>query len=206
MQLPGWFNLKFKDILIVVLILGLFIRGEFRKPPEARIETKTTVQEIHHDTVIVKQPIVTQTIVEKNIPTKYIPSKNDDTLKKQYGEILSEFSNKNIYVDTTKVDSIGWIRVEDTVQYNKILAKKISYDIKEKIVTTTITIHEPYKPKNQFFIGGEVGGTTQGSINELELGLLFKNKKDRILGIAGGYDFGQNSPLIKLKYYQKIKL
>jgi len=205
MQIWKWIQKNFLSLLVIVLLLLFF----FRKAPQPDGATVTVVRDtiytVHIDTVYTKPQIIKE-IKPVEIPAQYIPDSNYKALRKQFETLVNEYLTKKTYVDTLKVDSLGWVRVEDTLKANAIQDRKFSYNLKEKIITNTITIKEPYKPKSQVFIGGGVGGTTTGTINQVNLGLMLKNKKDRILGVTGGYNFQQLAPQVNLSYFQKIKL
>ena len=67
-----------------------------------------------------------------------------------------------------------------------IVGRSYKYDLKYPKIKETITIKEPYKPKNQLYLGGEISGSRLNLVDQINAGLLFKNKKDQIFGAKVG--------------------
>lgn len=196
-----------KDALIIILFVWLTFRGgKSVNPGVPTIDTVITVVHHYHDSTITTTLQPTNVTVTKLIPTKYIPDSTYEGLKKQYMDRLDSFLATVTYSDTLKIDSIGYVRIQDTVSMNRNIGRSYNYKIDQPEKVTTITIREPYKPKNQFYLGGGTGITTQGSIDQLNLGLMFKNKRDRVIGLSGGYNFPLKAPQINLSFYTKLKL
>lgn len=195
--------------MVVLIILFFLLRGCYPKVKEV-VVTKYDTTFVKHDSVIyvdreklvyvksIKTPI-------KDIPKKLLPSNNPDTLVRQYADLLLEHSTKHIYLDTLKIDSIGWVAVEDTVQYNQLASRKYTYSIKERQIKETTTITRTNPPKNLFFVGGEAM-FNQRTVTGAQIGLLLKNRKDNIIGVSAGYDFPQKSIIYSAKFYTKLHL
>lgn len=204
-----WKSIQLKDVIIVVLILLVFFKGKY-KLPDPKIVTVEKIIDHFHDSTIYVNTFHTETIKPTitKIPQVLQPDSNDAVLRKQYNKLLELYASKSVTSDTLKIDTLGYVSVLDTVQFNKLMNRKYSYKInaKERIITTTIT--QPYKPNNQVYVGGELGWGTgqQNALNSAGIGLMFKNKKDNVLKIGGDYNFTLKSPEIKIGYYTKLHL
>jgi hypothetical protein len=136
--------------------------------------------------------------------TIYVPVPQDvDTLK-----ILSLYHAKNVFRDTLKLDdSLGVVTVVDTIQKNTILNRTFNAKVREKVIRDVVYLKEP--PKRQVFIGTQVGLNNQEIFKTINLGILYKDKKDKIYHIGAGV-INQTpntlSPVINGGVYWKIQL
>lgn len=195
-----------KDALIIILLLWLTMRGGHSTPGVAKIDTMTVVKETHHDSTVyvtLKPTTIRQTTT---VPVKYLPDSTYEGLKKQYMERLDSLLATVSYNDTLKIDSIGWVNVQDSISMNRNVGRKYKYDIRQIETTHTITIREPYRPRNQFYLGAQGDVNVKGSVESLGLGLMFKNKKDRAVGLGVGWNFPAKTPQINFSFYSKLKL
>lgn len=196
-----WGNIDLKSTVIIALVLMLFFKGKY-KIPEPQVVVETHIIEHFHTDTVRSVPIITQQIFPTKIETKYIADTSSmEALKKQYDTLVKNHTVSNISQDTLKVGSVGMVAVRDTVRENKIVGRSWSYNLKEREIITTITIKEPYKPKNQLYYGGEVG-----SAPSAELGVMLKNKKDNIIKLSAEYFSPWKSFNYKIGYYQKLHL
>lgn len=150
------------------------------------VEKPTIVRDtvwIHHDSVVITKPQWVKTL-PGSIETKYLPDTNYQKLLVQYQNLLSLYFAKNIMKDSLKIDSIGYVHVKDTVTKNLISGRTYTYDLKYPVITTTITL--PPDRKNQFYIGGSLQGTMTNPVNQINAGLMLKNRKDQLYGIYTG--------------------
>jgi hypothetical protein len=201
-------NKKIPYLLIAVLIVIILLQrcGGIMVPlPQSKTDT---VVEMKYDTVIIKgksKPVFIKgerdTIIETE--TKYILSKTDSNIAEKFDTLVQLYSMKNIYRDSVKIDTFGYITLTDTVQQNKFLGRSFTTNIviPEKTVTITKTIYP--KPTRQFYIGGGISGNKTSPINSVNAGLLYKDRRDRIFGIGASYD-GQIN--FGIQSYWKIKL
>lgn len=159
------------------------------QPPAKPIIVRDTVWVDHIGTVISAPQLI------KSIPypvdrfikeIQYIPDTNYRKLLIQYQNLLGLYLTKNIQKDSLKIDSIGYVSVTDTVTKNLISNRKFSYNLTYPTITNTITL--PAKPRNQLYIGGALEGNPTSMINQINAGLLWKNKKDQIFGGYVGID------------------
>lgn len=167
-------------------------------PPVVKIDTVW----MKHDSIIYSKPKIVTVI--KGIPEiQYIPDPSYDKLVIQYKSLVDLCTAKNIYSDTLKIDSIGYVNVIDTISKNRIQGRRFKYNLKYPFITKTITLQAP--PKTQVYIGGGLQGNQYNIINQFSAGLLLKTKKDNIYGLYTGID---NNGRIQygLQSYWKIKL
>ena len=165
-------------VLILVVILLLQRCSETTNVPKVSIIRDTTW--VVKDSLITSKPQIIKTISiasSDTIINHYIPDTNYAKLVIQYQDVVNQLLAKNIQQDSVLIDdTLGYVKILDTVQKNIITGRSILYNVKYPIVKETITIYP--KPKNQFYIGGGIQGTPD--INSINAGLLFKNKKDQI--------------------------
>jgi hypothetical protein len=197
---------NFMNIVIVVLIVILLLQrcgGDKPEPVQSSVKRDTVW--IVKDSTIVTKPQVVKTI---EIPidrwdVEYLPDTNYAKLLEQYVALSSKFLQMGIYQDTVKLDSFGYVAIKDTVNKNALSGRSVDYRIKVPKITETITVHE--KKKNQVYVGGMIGGNREQIVNQINAGLLFKNKKDQIFGINAGINT-QGQVVYGLQSYWKIKL
>jgi hypothetical protein len=197
---------KILGVTIVALILIMLFQKDGctyikDKQPEVVTVHDTTWQV--HDSLIIKKLVIKNTIHD-TLPPEYIADTNYPKLKAQYDSLVIAYLTKNIYADTVKLDTLGYIAVADTVHKNEIYNRsyRYSYKIPTVSVTTTITKYAP--AKSALFIGGGITGTT-ADVNSLHTGFLYKSKKDKIFGVNVGVT-GNSQIVYGVQSYWKIKL
>jgi hypothetical protein len=84
---------------------------------------------------------------------------------------------------------------------NKLSGRLISYNL--NIPTKTITITKTPPAVRQFYIGGGIYGNPLTIIKSANLGVLYKDRQDRIFVASVGFD-GQ--PIYGFHSYWKIRL
>lgn len=175
-------NKLYLIIIGVLILIIIFLRSCSPNPkldcPEItkqviKIDTVWTVRK--SDTIYIPGPI-------KIIPGKiqYINNKIDTT------EIINDFFSKIYYGDTIKLDTYGFIIVKDTITQNRILSRNLEFNYKFPTIEKTITNNITIPPRNQFYVGLEIGGSKSQPINYLGVNLLLKTKKDKLYNIGAG--------------------
>ncbi len=191
---------NFLSLIILFLVFILF----FSKGKEIPVTTplKDTVW-VYKDSIIYTKPQVIKTISikYKDRPKEYLPDTNYASLVLQYNKLVDKFLDSNIYQDSIKIDSIGHVYVKDTVSNNLLKGRSYSYSLKYPIINTYTTS----PPKNQLYYGGGVIGSPVEIINNIQLGVLLKTKRDRIVGINAGIN-SQGTITYGVSSYWKIKL
>ena len=199
-------KINFNNILsIAILILAVIIVLQRSNSSPDIIEKPIILRDTiwqKKDSVIYTSPKVVQTIPIKIISEKYLPDPNYDKLVLQYQELVKLHLSKNVQKDSVKIDSIGFVKVTDTVQNNIVQNRKWEYNLKYPIIKETII--EPPKKVNQLYIGGGLQGNQYNIINSLNGGLLYKNKKDQIYGLSIGVNTN-GQVVYGVSSYWKIK-
>ena len=199
-------KINFNNILsIAILILAVIIVLQRSNSSPDIIEKPIVIRDTiwqKKDNVIYTSPKVVQTIPLKIISEKYLPDPNYDKLVLQYQELVKLHLAKNIQKDSVQIDSIGFVKVTDTVQNNIVQNRKWEYNIKYPIIKETII--EPPKKINQLYIGGGLQGNQYNIINSINGGILYKNKKDQLYGLSIGVNTN-GQVIYGLSSYWKIK-
>lgn len=201
-------------IVFAVLIAIIILQRECSNAPCPPCETKTdTVRIVDTVWVPIKVEKKTKPKLKKSHATDSIPDryKPVDTtcvaIKKKYEEVVKELTTQNIYEDSIQVDSLGYITIIDTVQYNYLQHRKavanfkIPY-IKENVYVTKRIVEPPVR---QLYIGGGISTSRYLNYATVEAGLLYKNKKDQIYGAQVGIT-GNGILVFGFQTYWKIKL
>lgn len=192
---------RIKDVCLIILIITtlvlIYININTPSPTSITITTIDTAYVTKTNTIVKKvlvKSVDTSYIIKEDI--RFIPDTSYGGLKKQFESLSKEFTKKTTYIDTLLLDSIGYVHVLDTVQFNTLINRRYHYEYNLPVVTNTIT-HYP-KPTRQLYFGGGLN-----SLN-LHTGLLYKTKKDRLIGINIGvynskpvYGFQIFIPIIK---------
>lgn len=168
------------------------------------------------DTTIVRDTVwheTSKTVVREVVPQVggdegYIPPGEDmyvtvegyDSLLTKFNVLVKELTARKFYKDSLQLDSIGYIVVKDTVQFNSLQKRSYDYFYKVPHVTETVTITKYAPATRQLFIGAGLGKSNfQG-------GLLYKTKKDVLFGAYIAPPL-QGVPLqFGVQAYWKIKL
>ena len=199
-------KINFNNILsIAILILAVIIVLQRSNSSPDIIEKPIVIRDTvwqKKDSLIYTSPKVVQTIPVKIISEKYLPDPNYEKLVLQYQELVKLHLAKNIQKDSVQIDSIGFVKVTDTVQNNIVQNRKWEYNIKYPIIKETII--QPAKKTNQLYIGGELQGNQYNIINSINGGLLYKNKKDQIYGLSVGINTNGQA-VYGVSSYWKIK-
>jgi len=192
--------LKYVDIKLMVII-GLIItilclRSCGDKPVQdiVKVDGKP-YQVIKHaiDTMFVS---TTQTVYKKgdviyrDVPVYvYLPSKIDTS------KVIRDYYTKVIYKDTLKLkDSLGYVAIRDTIFQNKILGRIWDSHVNKITIKDDLIVKE--LPKNQFYLGGELGLNNQNGFTSIGPSVLMKTKKDKLFSV--GIGLGLNKTI----YYQ----
>jgi len=193
-------------IVIIALIAVVFLQRTGctyipKEAPKVTIDTLISVIEIH-DTIKGKPVFIKakrDTIWKDSLIFK--PDTNYEGLLKQYIALGDSHFTKNIYKTNYELDSFGTATIADTVVANKLSGRLISYNL--NIPTKTITITKTPPAVRQFYIGGGLYGNPLTIIKSANLGVLYKDRQDRIFVASVGFD-GQ--PIYGFYSYWKIRL
>lgn len=207
-------GLDIQTIIILVLVIILVTQRcntGFVTIPEPEIVTKTVTDTQYvpvKDTVYLQAP----TLVGKpEIDTTWrdtlrLKDSSYDYLFNRYVELGNKYYSRHIYKQSFDIDTIGTATIIDTVISNKITGRSLSYDLTYPVITSTVTtvIKEPYKPRRQLYVGGSIWGNQSALVNGASVGLLYKDKKDRVFGANAGVF--NNQVIYGVSSYWKIKI
>ena len=186
---------KVPYIVIVLLVIVIILMRSC-----SNIDSKETIY-VKTDTIYK----VTKDTITKDVKVfsfKYIPVNEPvftsvDTCNKEY-------NRQTVYRDTIRLDSIGDIKIIDTVFQNRLGKRTIFKDYKIPLVTKTITIIEAQQPNRQLYIGGNLFGDRR-SLQMITPGLFYKDRKDRVYQLNVGVNF-DGTLTYGLGTYWKINL
>jgi len=190
--LKGYFK-NIQTLLIVVLAVLLFYQKSCSSTPPVEPQTITEVI-TRWDTL----KVATKEYVPKYIRKTIV---NIDTFQAPIDtmSILRDYYAKYFYTDTIKVDSLGFIVINDTVTRNLISKRDVQSNI--FIPTTTVT-NTVYLYKREFF-GGVSVGTTNQAVQNINGEILYVNKKRQAYGFGVGLN-PQFQPVYTVRMYWKI--
>lgn len=195
--------------IIGILVLVIFFQmcgGNGSKTPAApKIDTVRIVDVIEKHDTVKGDPVLIQSkpTVKWRDSIKYLPDTNYAKLLAQYNWLLDKFFTINIYSDSLKIDSVGYVFVKDTIHQNRLIGSSFVYSLNYPVKTNIITIREPYVPKRQLFIGGGIDGNKINFINAFNVGFLFKDKKDHLYGGKAGLNY-EGVPFYGVHAYWKL--
>jgi hypothetical protein len=138
-----------------------------------------------HDSLIIKKLKIKE-VIHDTLPPEYIADTSYPKLKAQYDALVFDHLAKNIYTDTLKLDTLGYVAIADTVHKNKLQNRSYNYNYKIPTIHTTTTITKYAPAKNQLYVGGGVDGNKTAGVTNLNVGLLFKTKSDKIYSVTVG--------------------
>lgn len=185
-------NKNILSLAVIVLIAIIVFQRTGCGPDKApkgpdTVTVHDTTYEVR-DSLIVKRMTVYKTLppVHDTFPPQYIADTNYAALKVQYEKLLGMFLARNVYVDSLKLDSVGYVVVSDTVHSNKLDNRGYKYHYKIPTIHTTTTITKYAPLKNQLYAGGGIGGNKTLGVTNLNAGVLLKTKSDQIYSVTVG--------------------
>jgi hypothetical protein len=190
--------------IVVFVLVALLLADRFDHNTDMKPTVVRDTLWVRHDSIVLSKPKLIYSIGP--VSTKlikeiqYVPDTNYNVLLKQYQALLILYLNKNIIVDTLKLEKFGYVSITDTLHKNLVASRKYNYHIKYPEITEKITLHP-----RQFFIGGGLQGNKIDLVNQINLGVLYKNKKDQIFGASVGLS-RIGSVEYNINYYTKIKI
>ncbi len=195
---------KILVIIIVALLFAVTVQHKGCSPTYIKDDTvilHDTTWKVHDSLIIKKLKI--KEVIHDTLPPEYIADTNYPKLKAQYDALVVAYLAKNIYADTVKLDTLGYVAVADTLHKNELLGRSYKYNYKIPTVTVTTTITKQAPPKGALFVGGGVTGNKNG-LNLLQGGLLYKSKQDKIFGLHIGIN-GNSQVVYGVQSFWKIK-
>jgi hypothetical protein len=196
---------KLLSVIVIVLVAFILFQNDgctYIKDKQPEVVTVHDTAWTIHDSLIIKKLKIKE-VIHDTLPPEYIADTNYLTLKLQYEALASAFLDKNIYTDTLKLDTLGYIAVADTVYKNELQKRSYKYNYKIPTITVTNTITKQAPPKGALFIGGGVTGNPN-EVKSFFGGFLYKSKKDKVFGLNVGLT-GNSKIVYGVQSYWKIK-
>jgi hypothetical protein len=171
--------------LIALALLAILVYFHYEGchdivPPKPQIIHTTDTLWQHYDTVV-KKPMVIKQVIHDTVLVEFDPHPNYDSLKNQYINLVSKYTDKNIYQDSVAIGSYGSIILDDTVQFNKIKSRRYQLSYSIPIIRDTIRIIDKPVKQPALYLGG--GYSTNLSNNTLQMSVLYQGKKDNLSGV-----------------------
>jgi hypothetical protein len=199
--------IKNNFLYFIIGMLGIVILLQRCDSGDPVLPVTKVVKHVRY--IPIKGETVTRPGIVRTIPGKpeihYKPDPNYNNLIKQYNELVKAYTAINIQRDSIRIDSIGYVNIEDTVSKNIITGRKVRYNFNIPETTIIKTIREPAANRTQLYYGFGVEGTRNVLIDQFNLGLLLKTKRDNIYNVYTGID--QDMQLqVGVQIYWKLKL
>lgn len=183
-------------VLVVFVLLqnkGCVNGGGDRPTSDTLVVHDTTW--VKKDSLIYSKPLPAEIIHDISYiegKTEYLADTNYTALKIQFDDLVRKYTALAIYVDSVKLDTLGYVIVTDSIQENRIKGRTWKYDYKIPFVTKTVTVTNYAKPKTQLYVGGGVNTTQTLGLHSAEAGVILKTKTDKIYGLKAGSDVNGN--------------
>lgn len=199
-------NQRIYLIVIAVLVCIILLQRSCSSSNKVFVHGKDKVV---YDTVwrsvvkkeVKKVPLIVRDTISLPGDTIFAPDANYEKLKSQYLTLANNYGARNIYRDSLQLDSLGYVVVTDTLQYNTLKSRGYLYNYK----IPTVTGYVQQEQRRQLYIGGGISINKSLELANLQVGFLYKTKKDQIYGIQTG--ISQNlQPYFGISSYWKIKL
>lgn len=197
--------MKIKYVLaLLALSVGItfyFLKCRNNTPvPISKVDTVVKIVNIH-DTVVGKPKFIKgDTDTLWIVDVQYVPDTNYDKLLQQYKDLGDKHFSTNIFKNSYKIDSFGYVTVMDTIHQNSVVGTKLQWDL--KFPEKTITIIERPASKAEWYIGPMVTASPKTLGNSVNVSVLYKDKQNRYYAASLGWN---GSTQIGLAAYFKIK-
>lgn len=186
--------MKITNILLLAIISLLLVTFfQYRKIKEIEalpVKVDTVVEYIKiHDTLVQPGEIEfikgeTDTLWLTEI--EYQPDPEHERLLQQYMVLGNKHFAKNSFETRFPIAGYGSATVRDTVIENKLVGSGLELDV--IFPSKTITVVKPAPPVNNWFIGTSITGDKEQFVNSVNVGALYKDKKDKIFGASIGFN------------------
>ena len=196
--------------LILLIVIVLVLIQQCNKSNQSSVLQRKADTVIRIDTTYITK---TKTIIKKvriastdssydvSKDPKFIPDSSYVILKDQFIKLSKDYTARNIYKDSLVIDSVGFVHVVDTVQFNTLLKRKYTYSFNLPTITKTVTTTNYAEPVKQLYVG--LGVSTLG-INSINAGIMYKSKSDQLYGVT--ISVNNNQLVYGVQTYFKIKL
>jgi hypothetical protein len=199
-------NQRIYLIVIAVLVCIILLQRSCSSPNKVFVPGENKVL---YDTVwkhvlkteVKRVPVLVRDTIPLPGDTVFVPDTNYNKLKIQYTNLAKSYGTRNLYRDSIQLDTLGYLVVIDTLQYNLLKSRVYQHNYK----LPTVTGYVQQEQRRQLYIGGGISINKSLELANLQVGLLYKTKKDQIYGVQTG--ISQNlQPYFGISSYWKIKL
>ena len=200
----------YKNNIIYILIIALLImilyktcKRQNADGGHVKSDTVTYIHYVYYKDTTRTRPIlihtVRDTLLESSV--EYYPQEGYSELLEQFQSLKQDLLSRNIYKDSLYLDSLGWVKITDTVQKNTLTGREIVKNIKipEK---TTFIINNVVVNKREFYAGPTLR-LISPTIFGIGGGILYKDLKNRIYGGNVFWDGGKFT--YGVSYYTLLK-
>lgn len=163
----------YRNIIIVILVIVIFLALNSNKDFKPIIVTKTdTLYKTHNVKIYKKGADIYHNILD----TIYEIDEYHDT-----AYIVKDYNEVKAYKDTLKLDQ-GFVAIYDTISNNAILGRGYYSHLVEKTITIKETIQA--KPKNAFYLGFLGDLRQDKTLEGVGIGMVYKVKDKALIGIS----------------------
>lgn len=191
-------------IIIITLFALLLLQRECSRKPQQQQPPDTIINtKIIYDTILITKniPIPHPVYIIDSFPLPLPPFPVIDT-----AAIIKDFISLKIYKRTLMDDSTAFIRVTDSVTYNRLLSAGLEYiNRSPTVIKTTNIIYPPPPQRFQLYAAGFISfaNTKEPHLQGVGGSVFAKTRKDHIYG--AGYDVMNKSLQIHAAWKIKIK-
>lgn len=201
---------------IVIILVGIIVFQRsgcstyiksFGHPTSDTLVVHDTTWSVH-DSLIYSKPLPAKIIHDSTFiqgKTEYLADTNYAALKIQFDNLVKMYTALAIYVDSVKLDTLGYVSVTDSVRENRLIGRSWKYNYKIPFVTKTVTINNYAVPKTQLYVGGGIAATKTLAIDQVKAGVMLKTKADKVYGLDVNYNLN-NGISYGFQTFWKIKL
>jgi len=190
-------NNIFSFIVLMLLLSLIYLQWVNKEQKQAKeplqiVKRDTVFMDIRNYTNIVPKLVERIPYLITESETRYFPDTNYAKLVQQYHNLVEELLAKHIYIDTLRIDSIGYVQVNDTISNNRVLGRSYLSNLSYPIITNTVYQPEPKKAMLYWGVGMQMNNIF--NVNSLSTGGIYKFKNDFMLG--GNIGMSQNGKTI----------
>lgn len=190
-------------VILVVVSFMLYERCNNKPVPvvEKHFHSDTTIN-IYKDSGR-SQPLVINVRPPRKDTLIIKDSTNLDSVKNQLIGLLIKHYSKVNTSDTLTLDTLGSsVVINDWIQANTVIERKFKSTLKQPVITNTITLIP--SPTRQLYFGFGLQGNKANLVNQMNVGLMYKNRRDQLFGGSVGMDITGNVHY-GIQSYWKIK-
>jgi hypothetical protein len=180
-------NNIFSFIVLILLLSLIYLQWVNKQQKQAKeplqiVKRDTVYMDIRNYTNIVPKLVERIPYLITESETRYFPDTNYAKLVQQYHNLVEELLAKHIYIDTLRIDSIGYVQVNDTISNNRVLGRSYLSNLSYPIITNTV--YQPEAKKAMLYWGVGMQMNNIFNVNSLSTGGIYKFKNNFMLGVA----------------------